>query len=157
MVILSTQTASLPDSESSFLFQILKLIEGRWTRAPSAMPAGQAGDESVFIHFRWRWRRCDRPSQYLLLTAFRYMERRRRREGRNQSALLAFSSSSSPLSSPPLQVFVSGLAVGRFGPAGNIGQDRGEEPPLIWRRIPFDFVQATEQQVLFVGRFGLTL
>ena len=54
--------ASLPDSESSFLFQILKLMEGRWTRAPSAMPAGQAGDESVFIHFRWRWRRTGRPT-----------------------------------------------------------------------------------------------
>ena len=65
VVILSTQTASLPDSESSFLFQILKLMEGRWTRAPSAMPAGQggqAGDESVFIHFRWRWRRTVRPT-----------------------------------------------------------------------------------------------
>ena len=33
VVILSTQTASLPDSESSFLFQILKLMEGRWTHA----------------------------------------------------------------------------------------------------------------------------
>ena len=165
VVILCTQTASSPDSESSFLFQILKLMEGRWTRAPSAMPAGQASRRVTRAFSSTSdgggGGRCDRPSQYLLLTAFRYMERRRRREergeGRNQSALLAFSSSSSPLSSPPLQVFVSGLAVGRFGPAGYIGRERGEEPPLIWRRIPFDFVQATEQRILFVGRFGLTL
>ena len=80
----------LPDSESSFLFQILKLMEGRWTRAPSAMPAGRAGRRVTRAFSSTSdgggGGRCDRPSQYLLLTAFRYMERRRRREERGRGA-----------------------------------------------------------------------
>ena len=90
VVILCTQTASSPDSESSFLFQILKLMEGRWTRAPSAMPAGQASRRVTRAFSSTSdgggGGRCDRPSQYLLLTAFRYMERRRRREDRERGA-----------------------------------------------------------------------
>ena len=90
VVILCTQTASSPDSESSFLFQILKLMEGRWTRAPSAMPAGQASRRVTRAFSSTSdgggGGRCDRPSQYLLLTAFRYMERRRRREERGSGA-----------------------------------------------------------------------
>ena len=66
VVILSTETARF-FAPLGILFPLPDIeVDGRTLDARplgNASRAGkQAGDESVFIHFRWRWRRTVRPT-----------------------------------------------------------------------------------------------